>query len=190
MRHDNIRDLLTNLLEKVCKDVESEPHLQKVTSEVMDHQTANTEDDSRLDIKARNFWQRGQTAFFDIRVTNVNAESQKNQTTLQVFRNHELAKRSEYLQGIVDIENGSFIPLVFGTNGGVGKECEIFLSTLAQKLSIKTGDEYAETMTWLRRRLSMETVRSAVTCVRGSRTPFKVKPQEFTDFYLMNLEST
>ena len=74
-RHDNLRDLLTHLLSKICKDVEAEPHLIPVTTEQMRLRTANTNDESRLDMKAKGFWQRGQTAFFDLRVTHVNAPS-------------------------------------------------------------------------------------------------------------------
>ena len=74
-RHDNTRDLLTNLIDMVCVDVEAEPHLIPVTGERMQLRTANTNDDSRLDIKAKGFWRRGQTAFFDIRITHVNSAS-------------------------------------------------------------------------------------------------------------------
>ena len=100
-RHDNIRDLLTTLLSKVCKDVEAEPHLIPVTNEIMDLRSANTNDESRLDMKARGFWQRGQTAFFNVRVTHVNSESQKKQPTPTVFRNHEQAKKREYMQRVL-----------------------------------------------------------------------------------------
>ena len=37
---------------------------------------------------------------------------------------------------------GSFTPLVFGTNGGMGTECHSFLKHLAEKLSQKEGDPY------------------------------------------------
>ena len=32
-RHDGIRDLLTSVMSKVCKSVESEPHLQPLDNE-------------------------------------------------------------------------------------------------------------------------------------------------------------
>ena len=144
-RHDNIRDLLTVLLSKICKDVESEPHLTPLTNERMDHRTANTDDESRLDIKARGFWRRGQTAFFDVRVTHVNSPSQKNQATPKIFRAHEQAKKREYMQRVLDVEHGSFTQLVFGTNGGLGKECDQFLVALAEKLSRKCDEKYSQT---------------------------------------------
>ena len=189
MRHDNIKHILTSLLAKVGHDVEAEPHLQAVTAETMDHLTANTQDESRPDIKARGFWQRGQTAFFDIRVTNGTCKSQANKSTATIFEAHEAMKKREYLQRIVEVENGLFTPLIFGTNGGVGSECSKFISTLATKLSEKNGEEYGQTVTWLRTRLSFETIRAQILCVRGSRVPFRTKEQAFLDFNLMNLES-
>jgi hypothetical protein len=188
-RHDNVKNTLTSLLNKVCVDVESEPHLIPVTNETLAYKTANTKDDARLDIKAKSFWQRGQTAFFDIRVTHVNAQSQRLQTTASVFRNHEMAKKREYMQRVLDIENGSFTPLVFGTNGGLGKECSNFISTLANKIAAKEDELYSQTITWMRTRLSFEILKSAITCVRGSRVPFRRNIEEIGDFELMNIRS-
>ena len=68
-RHDNIRDFLTIILNKVCVDVQAEPHLIPVTNEQFRLHSANTSDEARLDIKANGFWRQGETAFFDIKVT-------------------------------------------------------------------------------------------------------------------------
>jgi len=84
----------------------------------------------------------------------------------------EKEKKRKYQQRVIDVEMGSFTPLVFGTNGGMGKECKLFLSNLADKLSRKNGDFYASAISWLRTRISFEILRSVHTCVRGSRTPF------------------
>ena len=51
-RHDHIRDLLTVAINKVCLNVQSEPHLIPLTGEHFRYKTANTNDESRLDIKA------------------------------------------------------------------------------------------------------------------------------------------
>ena len=122
----------------------------------MNYRSTNTEDGARLDIKARNFWQRGQTSYFDVRVTHVNSETQKNMSTETIFKNNEQEKKRQYLQRVVEIENGSFTPLVFGTNGGVGDECGKFLSELANKISQKENEKYSETINWIRMRLSFE----------------------------------
>ena len=70
-RHDGIRDLLTSVISKVCKNVESEPHLQPFDNERLNLRTANTSPQARLDIKEGGFWSRGVTACFDVRVMHV-----------------------------------------------------------------------------------------------------------------------
>ena len=50
------------------------------------------------------------------------------------FVDTEEAKKLEYLERVLEVEHGSFTPLIFGTNGGFGEECKQFLSTFATKL--------------------------------------------------------
>ena len=45
-RHDQLRDLFTNLLGRVCKDVEAEPRLLPVTQETFNYKSANRGDES------------------------------------------------------------------------------------------------------------------------------------------------
>ena len=68
---------------------------------------------------------------------------------------------------------GSFTPLVFGTNGEMGADCNCFLKRLAEKLSEKDEEPYHITITWIKSLLSFEILRSVHTRVRGSRTPTK-----------------
>ena len=188
-RHDNLRDILTTLLNRICKDVEAEPHMLPVTNETFRLRTANTSQEARLDIKANGFWQRSQTAFFDIRVTHVNSSSQIQKPTTTIFREHENSKKREYMQRVIDVEHGVFTPLVFGTNGGMGGECQVFVKQLATTLAEKSGDSYADIMTWIRTRISAEILRSTITCIRGSRVPFRKRDSNSEDFCLMNLEA-
>ena len=67
--------------------------------------------DARLDIKAKGFWRRGQTAFFDARVAHVNAESYKRLESKTVFEVHEKEKKRNYLQRVLDIEHVEAIRL-------------------------------------------------------------------------------
>ena len=41
-----------------------------------------------------------------------------------VFKEQEEEKKRKYQQRVLDVEMGSFTPLVFGTNGGMGNECQ------------------------------------------------------------------
>ena len=172
-RHDNLRDLFTCLLSKVCKNVMVEPHLLPLTGETLKNRSGNTSAEARLDVKAGGFWQRSQTAFFDIRVTHVNSSSQAQKSTQKIFKSHEDSKKREYLERVLNVEQGVFTPLVFGTNGGMGKECQMFMKQLATLLAEKTDEKYSDTVTWMRTRVSMEILRSAITCIRGSRVPFR-----------------
>jgi len=98
---------------------------------------------------------------------------------------HEKEKKKKYQQKVIDVEMGLFTPLVFGTNGGMGKECKLFLSNLTDKLSRKNGESYASAISWLRTRISLEILRSVHTCVHGSRTPFD-KNADFLDDFSVN----
>ena len=135
-RHDTIRDLLTSHISKVCRIVETEPLLQALDNEVFNLQSTVTSREARLDMKkAGGFWTPAVTVFFDVRVTNVNSRSNKGKYTATIFKEQENKKKRKYNQRVMDVERGTFTPLVFGTNGGIGLDCQNFLRTLANKLS-------------------------------------------------------
>ena len=77
------------------------------------------------------------------------------------------------MERVLEVEHGSFTPLVFGTNGGTGEECKRFIAKLAAKLADKNDERYDQTLYWLRTRISMKITRSSLLCLRGSRTPFR-----------------
>ena len=77
---------------------------------------------------------------------------------------------------------GSFTPLVFGTNGGMGNECQRFLKHLADKIAQKDTEPYSTVIAWLRTQISFELLRSVHACVRGSRTPFHSKIGHSLDY--------
>ena len=55
-RHDGVRNLLTSLLEKVCKKVEIEQHLSPLDNERFNLRSANTSPEARWDISADGFF--------------------------------------------------------------------------------------------------------------------------------------
>ena len=171
-RHNEIRDLEAAMLSEVCKDVSVEPTLQPFTGEYYQHRTANTDDNARLDIKARGFWRRGQTSFFDVRITHINANSNRNSTTDQVLHRSAQEKKRAYNERVMDVENGTFTPLIFGTNGAMGSECKKFHQELANQLSVKRNEPYTKVLNWIRTRLSFSMIRSTLLCLRGTRVPF------------------
>ena len=186
-RHDSIRDFETSLLTKVCTDVESEPHLLPVTVE-MNSRSANTSDEARLDIRARGFWRRGQNAFFDVRVTNADSASQVNSSIPSIFRKHEESKKREYNERVMQIEQGTFTPLIFTTTGSMGPECLQYHKSLADKIASKTGERYAYIMNFIRCKLSFMCIKSSLLCLRGSRTAQRTQVESGSDFGLYNAE--
>ena len=73
----------------------------------------------RLDIKAGGFWTPGVTAFFDVCVMHVNSRSNQGKYTATIVKEQENEKTRKYNQRVMDVEMGTFTPLVFGTNGGM-----------------------------------------------------------------------
>ena len=74
----------------------------------------------------------------------------------------------------LEVEQGTFTPLVFTTTGGLAIECKRFHSRLAELIAIKKGEEYSTTMSWIRSKVSFALLRSALLCLRGSRSPRRV----------------
>ena len=168
-RHSELRDLEAEFLSMVCSDVEIEPVLQDISGEHL-NRGSNKAQDARLDIHERGFWERHRSAFFDVRVCHPNAVSYRDLEPQQIYRIHENEKKRLYSERVLDIEHGTFTPLVFTTTGGMGKECLKYHSRLAQLIAIKKGEQYAKTISWIRTRTSFALLRSALVCLRGSRT--------------------
>ena len=170
IRHNDVRDFEAALLSKVCKDVETEPILQPVTGEVLP-KTDAAGDEARPDVRARGFWRRGQNAYFDVAVTNAGAVSYAGKPLKSVLAKFERAKKSKYNHRVMNIEHGTFTPLIFTANGCMGPECSMFHKSIADKISEKTGEAYSDVISFIRCKLSFILMRSAILCARGSRRP-------------------
>ena len=168
-RHNEIRDLQAELLDMVCYDVEIEPSLQVLTGEEL-NRGANTAPDTRLDVHCRGFWERQRAAFFDIRVCHPNADSYKDLNPKQIYCLHENEKKRKYASRVIEVEQGTFTPLVFTTTGGMADECLRYHARLAELISAKKHEDYATTISWIRAKVSFAILRSALLCLRGSRT--------------------
>ena len=95
IRHNRVRDLL---LTEICNDVEIEPPLQPLEGEIINGLTSVN---ARPDVRARRFWREGQNAFFDVRITNTNSESQRHLTSEKIFTKQEPEKKRQYNNRIV-----------------------------------------------------------------------------------------
>ena len=167
IRHNKIRDFEAQLLKETCNDVETEPQLQELNGENVGGLTG---DNAKPDVRARGFWRDGQNAFFDVRITNTNAPSQIHMTTDKIFEKHEKEKKRQYSKRIMNIEHGTFTPLVFSVHGGMARECSIFHKYLADKIASKTGCRYEKVLSLMKCKLSFLILRASLMCVRGSRS--------------------
>ena len=168
-RHNEVRDLEAEMLNMVCYDVEVEPVLQEITGEMLPR-GVNKAPDARLDIHARGFWDRQSSAFFDVRVCHPTAESYRDLSPEQIYCQHENGKKRSYARRLMEIEQGTFTPLVFSTTGEMAEECRRYHSRLAELLAIKQGEDYSTTIAWVRTKVSFAILRAALLCLRGSRT--------------------
>ncbi len=87
----------------------------------------------------------------------------------------------------MEVEHGSFTPLIIGTNGGMGTECKAFMKNLADLLSRKQQEEYGPTIALLRTKLSFEVLRSTMLCVRGSRRPWRSNVARVTSDFALDV---
>ena len=184
------RDFTGKLLAEVCPDVTLEPDIQPLEGESLDFASANYEDNARADIRARGFWGGNrQRAFFDVKVFNPNAQSYRQSSLESCFRCEENAKKQKYEQRIVEVEHGSFTPLVFSTSGGMGNLASTFYKRLASLLSEKRREAYSSTLDWIRTHLSFSLVRFAIMCIRGARSSIKHVVKGCDSFNLVTAEA-
>ena len=151
--------------------VSIEPHLQPLTGELFSNRTASTEDNARLDVAASSFWGgRFERAFFDVRVFNPYAPSNRTPQIASSYRRHECEKRRVYEQRVREIEHASFAPFEMSSTGGIGPCATVILKRLGALLAEKHDTPYSSVMGLLRCRLSFALLRSSVMCIRGSRS--------------------
>ena len=152
----------------MCPDFCVEAVLQTLGGETFNHLSANQEDRARSDIRARGFWgSTHQCAFFDIKVFNPNAQSYRRSSLESCYKREK--KKRAYEERILDMEHGTFTPLVFSTSGGMGRLARTFYARLAHLLFIKRQTRYAATMGLIRCKISLSLIRAAIMCLCGAR---------------------
>ena len=175
LRHNAVRDTAFELLQDVCKDVRLEPSLLPVTGEALPA-SAILDDGARADVSAVGLWIPLSRAFFYVRVINPLARTNWKMKLDTMYRHHESLKNNAYRDRILQVEKGSFSPLVFSCTGGAAPEASKFIKQVALKLSLRKMEKYSETVSYLRRRFCFDILRTCVISLRGDRG--KPKHQE------------
>lgn len=168
IRHNSVRDTTHSFLKEICKDVRLEPVLQSITGEELPA-GSNLSDGARADVSALGFWTPMRRAFFDIRVFNPLASSNWSKEIPKMYTHHENLKKREYNARILEIEKGSFTPLVFSCIGGTAMEADKFIKHLALKISTKRQEKYADVISYIRKRICFDILRSCIISLRGER---------------------
>ena len=78
---------------------------------------------------------------------------------------------------------------VFSTTGGMALEASQFLKHLAEKISLKKGQRYSDVMSFVRRRLRFDLLRTCIISIRGYRGTRTLPPTAISDLDL-NLINT
>ena len=136
----------------------------------MKYETANTSSDARSDVRVRGFWGNKRNAFFDFRVFYPFASYYFSSSLSSVYVSCSKAKKREYGERIGRVEDGSFTPMVMSSAGGMGPEMSIALKFLAAKVAEKEGSNYSAAVSVLRAKFSFAAARTALVCLRGSRS--------------------
>ena len=109
-------------------------------------------------------------AFFDIKVFNPLAKTYMSQSLEAAFKTNENNKKRSYNNRIIQVEKGTFTPVVLSSLGGLGVESGRFVSKLVELVSHKKNLERSVVANYIRTKISFELIRSQVACIRGARS--------------------
>ena len=89
----------------------------------------------------------------------------------------------------MQIEKGTFTPLVFSTTGGMAPEAQKVLKRLAEKTSRTKNQRYCDVMTFIRRRIRYDLLRTTIISLRGYRGKAETPPGNIDELDI-NLDPT
>ena len=105
----------------------------------------------------------------DVRVVHPNSASYVDKTPDQIYEQHEREKKRNYNSRVLQVERGSFTPLIFTTTGGMGPEATRYHKRVAVLLAEKRGEEYSHVMNFVRTKIRFSILKSTLIAIRGVR---------------------
>ena len=165
-RHNRVRDLEAEIMREVCVDVKVEPELLPLHNTDLN---GNNAEKARLDVSAIGVWAPQERTFIDVRIFHPNAPSYVNKDVPKLYATHEKEKKRAYNERIINVEKGSFTPIVMTTTGGMGNEAKSFHKRMALLISQKRNEEYSHVLNYIRTRLRFALLKSTLTALRGVR---------------------
>ena len=104
-----------------------------------------------------------------------------------MYIDHENEKKKRhYNKRIIEVEKATFTPLAFSTTGGMGQEAAKCIKKLSTDLARKTNQEYNNCISYVRKRLRFDILKTCIISLRGHRCRFYQKPLAIEDIE-MNL---
>ena len=97
-----------------------------------------------------------------------------------MYRFHESRKKEEYNARLLEIEKGTFIPLVFSCFGGAAPEAEHFIKKLAKMISEKRDVPYSQMVSFIRRRIRFNIFRVCSITLKEERGKGKREIEEIS----------
>ena len=173
LRHNQVRNLTASLFNEVCHNVCLEPQLLQLTGKNLNEKMLIRSDEARADIAGRGFWVTGQMAFLNVRVFNPIAKRYVHMDTSKAYQLNEKEKKKNYNERILEVEHGSFMPIVMSAYGGIRKKGNKFYSRLAELLVEKKSQQLSVMASLIRRKLIFALINSMCMCIRGSRRVFQ-----------------
>ena len=162
-------------MKEVCYDVSVEPELMPIERDGPQGRR-NMADRARLDVAGVGVWGAYEKTYLDIRIMHPNSPSYVNKPIQDLYASHEQEKKRKYNERVLQVERGSFTPIVGSTSGGWGKEADKHHKRIATLIAIKRNEEYADVISHIRTRLRFSLLKSILTAVRGVRG--KSRPAE------------
>ena len=87
----------------------------------------------------------------------------------KTLENAERQKKRCYNERVLNVEHGSFAPLIYSVTGGVGSQAKTFEKLLCNKLAYKKRQKYSNIINYYRFKLSFLMKKTILLCIRGSR---------------------
>ena len=97
------------------------------------------------------------------------ADSHMRKSLKGLYSEGEAEKKRKYNDRVINIEKGTFTPLVFTTTGGMAPECTRLNKRLAELTAEKTGEKYSHVINHIRTRLRFALLRATLVAIRGIR---------------------
>ena len=118
------------------------------------------------------------------------AQCYSDSTIKAAHKTNENSKKREYNQRILQVEHGSFTPLVFSSFGGMSVECGNFYNRVAEKIAEKRDIASSVAKSWIRTKISFSLLRTTHLCIRGTRRKlYEVEKLRDTNLQMATVDS-